>query len=127
MSSVRNAIAAVYMFFRPGKPVSRKVITSLLTSAFIYLATLAVTKKAGHLDEVQRDLIAVCAANLAGFCAGWLRKEFPEIVSDGPAELQAPTSLKASKMAEDTTTLEGIPAAAPHPVDPGSPPPASTG
>lgn len=146
-SSIRSAIVSVYVFFRPGKPVSRKVIAAALTSLFVYLITIIAVKRGAHLDETQTDIIAALAANAAGFCAGWLRKEFPEVVTDGQdlpqSSLAAPALPPAGQTGSAGVTenassanLAEVPAeAAPNSatpnvvlgfnVQPGPPPPAS--
>lgn len=68
-----------------GKPVSKKLVRSLLASAVVYGVTYAVTKLGLHLSVTETALIPQAAALLAGFGAGWLTREFPQIVTDGTA------------------------------------------
>lgn len=113
MSKIGSGIVSAYVFFRPGKPLSRKVVASGLTSLFVYLMTIIVVKRGVHLDETQTGLIAAGAANLAGFCAGWLRKEFPDVVSDGQdypqSSLAAPAQPPADHSVAHMATLEASP------------------
>jgi len=139
VSNIKSAIVSAYVFFRPGKPVSRKVIASGLASVLVYAASLVAAKHSGHLTETQTDVIAVAAANLAGFGAGWLRSEFPEVVSDGQdlpqSSLTAPALPPDDQPSQPTLTAETSPenvtehasaASEPQPVATlGPPPPAS--
>lgn len=118
-SALRVAIVNMWLASR-GKPVSRKLVRSLLTSACVYGLTFAVTKLGFKVDENMTALIAQGAALLAGLAAGWLTREFPQIVSDGTAvevpAADAPVSVPEPAPELRLTVPRPAPAASPAPV-----------
>lgn len=130
LNRIRSFVVTVYVFFRPGKPVSRKVIASLLTSTVIYVVTLVAAKHGTDLTVMQADIVSVVAGNVAGFVAGWLRKEFPAVVSDGqdlpPSSLSAPAASVATASPVNVAADNGAAVSEAHAsAVVGPPPPAS--
>lgn len=80
-SALRVAIVNMWIA-SAGKPVSRKLVRSLLTTLFVSGITYGAAKLGFQVDPAKSAGIAQAAGLLAGFGAGWLTREFPEIVQD---------------------------------------------
>jgi hypothetical protein len=83
-SALRVAIVNMWIA-SSGKPVSRKLVRSLVTGAVVYGVTYAVAKLGLKLNSTETAMIPEAAGLIGGFAVGWLTREFPQIVSDGTA------------------------------------------